>query len=697
MNSKSLEKPKPPKSIKINNALKHITRINNALKNINKVNFSIKPPYKETDFETEKQCNACLEYYKQNPITPMLNLHKLLLSIKLTFCLDYVYTKLDYIIMFLPLLDSFVKHDNDTKNTHTFTDLYTTLKSKSSLTFLDIDYLIVLLLNILKLENNTLQKSIVTIITFINTILQLFRDIVKSKNPLNLKSLLLSLKNDSLRSYIESYFESYIEIYNEKHKMMSKNTITIDTIITIETVKEILGEDIFKQLTLLIEDYNRYFKHDEPIDIQNYLKAKIADVTNQISFIDFGILPKLLNINQETSISGGARNSIMRRIGSSIRSSFTSKKYAKLKEEEITISSDNWNTLKSTLNTKDTIYDVIANEKNEYKILHHILGSISIKISNTNDTDDINKIIKYFNDYIYTPYYGKLCYSVDKTQYHNNNNESPLISNTTRSTKLTKSIKSHTTKSIKTNLTTKVIRKQNIGLDEICSSLNQELEFTSNALQTFDHFIGKLVTLNFKYISTSDKAKQLIKKQILLLFIKFIMQNNIGHYIKLQINDFIDKISKDKEFLTEFESHYTKNLKFLSNLDKQLDKNLDKEILEFINKAFSKIDAIYKSKVINYFTFYYNLLFHLVNDFVNNKDAIIDTYSINPSYNRYLLNEHKLDKTIFIYLFRYTIPISSNFIEEFINFKVINSKDGFNYIQYNNNKISNEKYIQSSF
>ena len=168
------------------------------------------------------------------------------------------------------------------------------------------------------------------------------------------------------------------------------------------------------------------------------------------------------------------------------------------------------------------------------------------------------------------------------------------------------------------------------------------------------------------------------------------MQNNIGHYIKLQITDFIDNISKDKEFLTEFESHYTKNLNFLSKLDK----NLDKEILEFINKSFSKIDAIYKSKVIHYFTFYYNLLFHLVNDFVNNKDAIIDTYSINPSYNRYLLNEHKLDKTIFIYFFRYTIPISSQFIEEFINFKVVNCNDGFNYIQYNNNKISNVKYMQ---
>ena len=674
-------------------------------KKINILKFSIKQPYKDTDFEKETQCNACLEYYKKNPDEPLLNLHKVLLSTKLTICIDYVYTNLDYIIMFLPLLDNFVKHDNDSKNTHTFTDLYTTLKSKSSLTFLDIDYLIVLLIHILKLENNILQKSIVSIITFINTILQLFRELLKSKNSLNLKSILLSIKNDSLRSYTESYFESYIKSYNEKNKMMSENTITNNTILTIDSIKEILGEDIFNQLKLLIEDYNKYFKYDEPVDIQNYLKAKIADFTNQISFIDFGILPKLLNINQEnqeTSISGGSRSSIVSkigRIGSSIRSSFTRTKYAELKEENVTISSDTWNTLKSTLHNKHTIYDVIVNEKNEYKILHHILGSISIKISNTNDTDDINKIIKYFNDYIYTPYYGKLCYSVDKTEYHNNN-ESPLISNisnTTRSTKLTKSIKSHTTKSIKTNLTTKVIRKQNIGLDEICSSLNQELKFTSNALQTFDHFIGKLVTLNFKIISTSDRAKQLIKKHILLLFIKFIMQNNIGHYNKLQINDFIDKISKDKEFLTEFESHYTNNLKFFSNLDKLLDKNLDKDILEFINKAFSKIDAIYKSKVINYFTFYYNLLFHLVNDFVNNKDAIIDTYSLNPSYNTYLLNEHKLDKTIFIYFFRYTIPISSNFIEEFINFKVINSKDGFNYIQYNNNKISNVKYIQSSF
>ena len=673
--------------------------------------------YKE--FESSDESSSCLEYYKLNSDEELQNLQKLLLSIKLECYVDYLYTNFNNIIIFLPLIDIFYnKFSNDTKTKDKFKELYLNLRNKKNITFKEIDYLLEIFIHILNLRINALTKSVITFITLINTILQLFREILNHKD---------SEKQLSIISLSQHYFNNIIF---EK----IKEIIDIDEYLNIEKIKEYLGEEIFEQLTVLIEDYNKYFSDQEnPIDIQKYLKLKINEFMKKFTYINFGILPIILKINKSnTSMAGGATSvkssikskasSLYKSVKSSVSSlskKLSSPNYEKLSstnaDTNIFNSKVTWNNFKSFMkNDKDqhTIFDVINNKNNDYHILNLILGSISIK---TNINDDEIKLIKYFNELIYMPHYGKICgINVDNIQNNNQiqyidnqNNESQLISSEN-----TKPIKLFTSKGVESDFSTKVVKRLDLGLDDICIALNQELILSKGSLSAYNNFIRKIFTLDFK-ITKYNFIKSRIKKKILLLFLNKIMKINIDEYIKLQVNEFILQIN-EPTFLSIFKSLYLskpinyEGIEDLLKKDKEIYEEIHKEIIEFIKKSFEekksfeKYDNDLKTMFINYFIYYYNRLLELLDKFINN-DANIDTGKdiksiYNDNDNKYLLSEHKLDNNIFIYLFRYTIPISSELIEDFIQFEIINGYNGFNYLQYNSNKkfiesyITNEKY-----
>ena len=689
--------------------------------------------YEEFVFSSENtKCASCLEYYKQNRDEELLNLQKLFLSIKLEFYVDYLYRNFNNIIIFLPLIDIFYnsissklsskndKNDKNDKNSNKkekFKELYLNLRNRKNITFKDIDYLLEIFFHILNLK--VLTTNVISFITLINNMLQLFREILKQKT-LSLSLLLSEININKL--IIEKL----------------KEIVDINKYLNVESLKEFLGEEIFEELSLLIKDYNENFSiNDKIIDIQKYLKLKIDIFMSKFSFLNFGILPKLLNINQfNTSTAGGganvkpsikARASKLYRSIKSIKSTIATKlspsKYQKLhstnEDTNIFNSRVTWNNFNSFLKKdkgQHTIYDVINNENNDYHILNLILGSVSININS--DKKSIN-LIKYFNELFYKPFFGKMCFH-KMIEYNddNQNNEKQLISKNSENREPNKPFKS-INHDIGMKFKRKITNKLHIGVDDICRGLNEELTLSTGSLKSFDNFIGKIFNLDFKYTHT-EFLKSIIMREMILTFVENIMKNNIDDFIKLQINEFILQINNpytNTEFLSRFKSTYLHAQSFIDSFrdfyryvghEKKLvkkDKEIYEEVIGFIKNSFNKYvkyDDKHKDMFINYFLYYYYQLIELLDVFIkyygkiNDGNSIISKYK-NANKNN-LISEHQIDKNIFINLFRYTIPISSELLEEFLQFRIISGYDGFNYLQYDGNKkfielyITNEKY-----
>jgi hypothetical protein len=694
--------------------------------------------YEEFVFSSEnKKCASCLEYYKQNRDEELLNLQKLFLSIKLEFYVDYLYRNFNNIIIFLPLIDIFYnsissklssKNEKNTNKKEKFKELYLNLRNRKNITFKDIDYLLEIFFHILNLQ--VLTTNVISFITLINNMLQLFREILKQKT-LSLSLLLSKININKL------IIEKLTEI------------VDINKYLNIESLKEFLGEEIFEELSLLIKDYNENFSiNDKIIDIQKYLKLKIDIFMSKFSFLNFGILPKLLNINQfNTSTAGGGtgvKPSIKKRasqlyssiklIKKSIATKLSPSKYQKLhstnEDTNIFNSRVTWNNFNSFLKKdkrQHTIYDVINNVNNDYHILNLILGSVSINIDS--DKKSIN-LIKYFNELFYKPFFGKMCFH-KMIEYNddNQNNERQLIQDNenNKNNKNSKPNKPNKPfKSINQDLgmkfKRKITNKMDIGVDDICRGLNEELTLSTGSLKSFDNFIGKIFNLDFKYTHT-EYVKSIIMREMILTFVENIMKNNIDDFIKLQISEFILQINNpytNTEFLSRFKSIYFHAQSFIDSFrdfyryighEKKLekkDKEIYEEIIGFIKNSFNKYvkyDDKHKDMFINYFLYYYYQLIELLDVFIkyfgkiNDGNSIISKYK-NANKNN-LIPEHQIDKNIFINLFRYTIPISSELLEEFLQFTIISGYDGFNYLQYDGNKkfielyITNEKYHMS--
>lgn len=681
------------------------------LKNIdNKIEFEL-DKYTNTYHITFRNYNKilntkkCLYYYKNNPNIPLPNLLKLLLSIKLTVFTDYIYNKLNYIIMFLPLLDNFITIKNDY-----FKNLYFTLKEKKNITFQNIDNLLVIVINII---NNFIKKNEgtnegndvnnINFITFINNILQLFKEI--NRNAKLNKSLLKKL---NINIFVINNILKFIDINIDINIDID---IDISKILTIDKIKKFVGKEIFDQLNLFLEDYNNVMNNVmnnvEIIDIQSYISKKIEIFLEEYNFIDFGILPELFNIklhhnytNTNNTVVGG---------GFSLSNLFTrfknKKKYSKFTEEpELELEPESetetetetepdilqdvfesnefitWENFRKNLDPNtEIIFDVINNNSNKYSILNHILCSISIS-NNFSDDKNIRYIINNFNTYIYNPLYGKNCFNIDDLKNESENNTTQLIANNSKIKSFT-SKKLNKTKRVKGPIRFKHIFKieKGIGLDNICKDLNQEYRLSIGALNKFDTFIGKVLTLNLKLTKKFFHTK--IKNKLLLLFLNYIMKNNIDNYFKLYLDEFITNFNKDK-FLLNIKPNYNyiKSYKPIT-----------------INK---KIKGITEDELLkNYFSLYYDKLMNLLHKFIKKYKGDINNINLASdilNFHKNLLLEDKLNEDIFIEFFKYTSPISSQFIEEFFNIQIVNGNDGFNYVQYNNNKDYLEKYIQNN-
>jgi hypothetical protein len=632
---------------------------------------------------TTLNCNKCLYYYKNNPDVPLPNLLKLLLSLKLTLCTDYIYDKLNYIALFLPLLDNFV----NTKSNY-FRELYFTLKEKKNITFKNLDYLLVICINIINtLTKLTFVEGKITFITLINNILQIFKEL---KNNVTLTELLLKKLNIDIL-----LINKLLNLFN-----ININDNDINTFFNIDKFKEIIGDEIFEQLNLLLEDYNKVMKNVPLIEIQNYLQEKIKIFLEEYNFIDFGILPKLFNLNlEQNSYSGGSSG------GSS-----GGGKYQKFENEEPNTQEPNTQPTKNSqkTNTKDTssdklkhvfnpdnsvtwstfrqhldpttecIFDFINN--NDYIVINHIFASISIS-SKFSDDKNIKKIIDNFNTYIYIPLYGKNCLNIYDLQ-NDNNNKSALISK-----KPTKSFISKIKGSIRLKGTIKIKDvlsiEKGIGLDDICIGLNKEYNVSEASLTTFDTFIGKILTLNLRLTQTF--FHDMIKNKLLLFFLNYIMKNNVDTYFILQINLFHLNLEKNlNEIKTIFK---TKNSY----------KSINSHISTLIDTTFKNLQDYELIK--NYFLFYYEQFMKWLNEFIENYKgdiAKIPFVSYMIKFDSLLITEHKFTESILIQCFQYKMPMSSEFIELFLQIQIVNGNDGFNYVQYKGNKNYIENYSQTN-
>ena len=696
------------------------------LKDIDKKYINIKniinKPYKYSEnIEKKLKCLKCLNYYKLNQNEPLLNIHKLLLSVKLSFSVDYMNNNFNNIVIFLPLLDNFCNDDTNKDNSSKyFENLYYKLIETKNITFKDIDNLLLILIYIINIvieedNDNDNDKTKLNIITFINNSLQIFKEI--NKHIATTDTFDIFLKKLKINQFI---FDKLINLFH------------IDKYLKFQDIKlkinNFLGTEIISQLTLLIKDYDYIMKNDtSTINIQLYLKKKINNFLLEFNFIDFGIIPELFNLNSTTlsSTSKSRHTSPSRHITSrptpSIRLNsystvggggffsklFTKNKYQKLNSHNImkdlfNINNDiKWSNFKYNLDDNDeTLFDVINNNNNDYIILNNILSSLSISSNFSNDSN-INKIIDYYNNFIYKSLYGKTCFKVDKLQnnthqrtaflpeeYKNTRKSriSKLFSKTKSFKPSTKHIKPYTSKQTNIDTSSKIFFsvEKDIGLNDICTGLNEELTVSSKSLEKFDVFFGKLFNLT---LNSTTLFKDTIKKQILLLFLNYIIKNNIDNYVKLQIDNAISiDISKNNNILMK-QINYDR--------DRDLQHNEDDEefkiMFKFIKDTFKDKD----NKIIkNYFLFYYHKFKSIIKYLVENEhnSKLDDTKKfIILKFNKDLLPEHKINESIFLEFFKYNIPISSKIIEDFINFKILNGNDGFNYIKY----YCNDSYINA--
>ena len=738
-----------------NNISKFFTSIASEGIKIYKYTTDIEKISSSINMEYYENCKRCLNYYKKNPSTPIPNVLKLLLSIKLTICTDYIYNKLNYITMFLPLLDNFT-------NGQKFKDLYFKLKEKKNITFVDIDKLLVIVINIINYFLNPYDtSSSLTFIKLINYILQLFKEIlsgvtltelllnkfnidtslitkllefIKKVKP-NIQNIVGSIKiaksnpfatdiKSSTNSFATDIKSSTNPFANNMEKPTQTNPFAnvmktdikigkpfdinshINELLNIENIKKFIGQEIFNQLTLFLKDYNDVMKDDKTkdiIDIQSYIKKKIEKILEEYKFIDFGILPELFkiksphnNYNSKISVGGAGKymkfptnnNSQPTTTSKNSNSTTTSKNI--LKDVFGENNSITWSNFRKTLDSdSEIIFDVINNVGNnvgnKYSILNSILFSISISDEFNND-ENMKTIFENFNTYMYNPLYGKECVN-DASQIENqNNNNIQLLPQNKKTTK--KNFSKNTfngSKSIKGPIKIKHILKflNGIGLNGICEGLITKSDITTT-LGKFNTFFGNILSLNL--IVTPEFTHDKIKKTLLLLFLNYIMKNNIDNFFKLQITEFGHLKNKD---------NILKNTKYnnIKDEDKNKDKELiiiDKNITQFINNKFSE------EKLKKYFTLYYIKLMKLLSTIIEENKGEIHTLDSNISeFFSIFLPNHQLNKDTFIKFFKYTAPVSSQFIEIFFSIKIVSGNDGFNYVQYDGNEVFLQAYIQN--
>jgi len=659
--------------------------------------------------------NVCLSYYKQNNTVPLLNLHKIFLSIYPKISLKN--TDLIKYINYLSLLDLFFIINNN--NITIFNDLVNNiLTNNDTLTLEHIDFLLLILIMIMNCPNeapNNDNNFQITLVKFINYILDIFNDISKNGKFSEFN------KDTTKKSYTKILSQDIINI-NKSTDYLSKKYI-----------QSMMPEsDPFIQFDIFIKDYEKmiypkYTPENIPsnyeIDIQKYLNEKLQELLATYDMFDFGTLKELFSAtdifyNTRENIpddpqTGGSVLNFKEKITKSITTMFKQKVQVPQTQSTKPIVSIfdpriSWSTFKENLkyvSDEETIFDVINNNTDKYSILPYILSSISLS-ENMSKTENIKKILEYFNDYIFIPAYGKKCNDISDIDLSNVVKTQPETQSKSIFSTLSRLIKPKS-KNTQTNVVNKVqsieinygIKVKHIitlfggiGLEHICKGLQSRI-LSAETIQKLDDFIRKVFTLDFKILRSIEFIKNTAHNTSQLLFISSIIQMNINKYIIKKIDEFLlyinnyktkqkkKQIEQQKQFKNSNNTNLTDTSTssiIMSNINLFLQKkyfpdnpnNPNEEFKEFkqneifdifkINNKVYQYDNTYIKHLLNtkftiddyaniyikYFLTYYEILFTWLSLWNMNYGDINKLNEINSNYfticNNYLINKSNM-------------------------------------------------------
>ena len=644
--------------------------------------------------------NVCLSYYQQNNTVPLLNLQKIFLSIYPKISLKN--TDLINYINYLSLLDLFFIIDNN--KITIFTVLVNNiLTNNDTLTLENIDFLLLTLIMIMNCPNeapNNDNNFQITLVKFINYILDIFNDISKNGKFSEFN------KDTTKKSYTKILSQDIINI-NKSTNYLSKKYIQ----------SMMPNSDPFIQFDIFIKDYEKmiYTNQTTPqnipdnyeIDIQKYLNKKLQALLAIYDMFDFGSLKELFSATDnfsnasETIQTGGFLN-IKEKIMKSF-SSITTKKnqytqpIPQSTKPIVSIFDPriSWATFKENskyVSDEETIFDVI-NNTDKYSILPYILSSISIS-ENMAKTENVKYILEFLNAYIFIPSYGKKCYNTSDTVLTNveqpHKQSKTIFSTLSRLvTKKPKNIEKTIINKLQSIEIMYGIRVEHIlkllggiGLEHICTGLQSGI-ISADTISKFDVFIGKIFTLDFKIIRNIQSIKNTAHNTSQLLFLYSIIQMNMDKYIMQKIDEFqlyinnykktqtqnnnnnnntSDKkmiFDKIHEFLKKYESEDIDN-EFVQyeifdklKIDKNIYKYYNRHIIDLLNLKFNCEAIIHKPfnihtkelcKIyIKYFLTYYEILFSWLSLWYMNY-GIVNT--INSEYfakcNTYLISRKNI-------------------------------------------------------
>ena len=246
----------------------------------------------------------CFLHYQKNPATPLLNLHKLLLSFHLTPNIkEYVnVSKFSDYLEYLPLLDLIIQFKGEPNKFAKFVERFKE-NIKDDITFEDFDFILSIFITFF-FEKQEVSEGQISIIGLINHILQIIKIINIYNTDRDLYNKIVKEKTDPAILWL---FKNAGLFY--KALAHTPDSIFIPNIVTpisgiYEKLKDIMEFEAFGNNSIDIS---------HPIDISHYiiftLKKYLDDfkVKNGFSFITFGYIEDLLNDSLNETMSGGSK------------------------------------------------------------------------------------------------------------------------------------------------------------------------------------------------------------------------------------------------------------------------------------------------------------------------------------------------------------------------------------------------------
>lgn len=648
---------------------------------INTVESSESNKYESLFVKYVEVNNNCIGFYKLNNEVQLTNILKLLLSVHLTsFATELKnFTDISTYLQYLPILDIFIKVNDPSlgENKKFFQKLSENMNNKFDLS--DLDTLLAIFLSLLELPDAEISSDgSVNLIGSINYVLEILRYMVYIKKEVkHPKDVWINEKAQPALDWLNS---THSIIYNALDQLALK----------------MLPQKIAEKLNIL------FFKfHNKNIDIKIFIKNEITEFLAKFPYLNFGFISELFKLQSEkrTTIittklqSGGGFESIFKKIKSKvgkIKTIISSTKLEKPASIEESIADIDglfndkkghiitWTNYNELINrspdykTQDTLFDIINNGNKDYIILDKIIASLSIRITPELITL-LNRIFLIFNKKCVIPR-GHL----EPFDIEINKNENFMV-------KLFKNLKKRMfDQDYSEDISIKVLNTEfsglkslvlndvfyDAGFKELCGSLQSTDVIDYSRL---DNSIGNLLLFKISglptlsaIITSSSAIREIIIKKLRLIFIKSLFNLNLNRILYNVNNILLDVSTEEASNLSEL---YRSTLNLFIIHPKISDTDED---YETIKKILSSEEVPIEIQIL------YNILKLFIDkwNYTNLKGAtgiykrgLLYNF---PDVNANDINKDQLDllNQMCLQLHNYSIPISSNILEEFLGFRV---------------------------